>query len=124
MEADETPGSNPPGTGKGPVAGHRIEQWDCEPDLDSCSHFTAGYCWLRLLFPTEPCRLTVCSPAKQDAVKGPRAVGQALKKSPAVNNPLPPGGAAVGLGGFGTGALHTKKALLKLEGSLNRLEQQ
>ncbi|NLW62565.1 MAG: methylated-DNA--[protein]-cysteine S-methyltransferase [Syntrophomonadaceae bacterium] len=107
-------------------AGHRIEQWDCEPDLDGCSHFTRRVLLAAALIPYGTVQTYGMLARQAGCCQGARAVGQALKRNPLpLIIPCHRVVAAVGLGGFtAPGALHTKKALLKLEGSLNRLEQQ
>ena len=74
-------------------AGHRIEQWDCEPDLDGCSLFyppgTAGCGSYSLRNRAD---LRYARPPSRMLSRGQGGGAGIKKKSPAVNNPLPPGG--------------------------------
>ena len=106
-------------------AGRRIEQWDCEPDLAGCSDFTRRVLLAAALIPYGTVQTYGMLAREVGCNRGARAVGQALKKNPLpLIIPCHRVVAAGGLGGFtAPGSLQTKKALLQLEGSLNRLQQ-
>ncbi len=106
-------------------AGHRIEHWDCELNLAGCSDFTRLVLLAAALIPYGTVQTYGNLAREIGCNRGARAVGQALKRNPLpLIIPCHRVVASVGLGGFtAPGALQTKKALLELEGSLNRLKQ-
>lgn len=106
-------------------AGHRIEQWDCEPDLAACSEFTRRVLLAAALIPYGTVQTYGMLAREIGCYRGARAVGQALKRNPLpLIIPCHRVVAAGGLGGFtAPGALQTKKALLELEGSIKQLQE-
>lgn len=99
-------------------AGHRVERWDCEPELTMMSEFTRRVLLVAARIPYGTVQTYGTLARDLGHPRGARAVGQALKRNPLpVIIPCHRVVAANGLGGFtAPGGLKTKEALLKLEG--------
>ena len=97
-------------------AGHRVERWDCEPELTMMSEFTLRVLLVAARIPYGTVQTYGALARDLGHSRGARAVGQALKR-----NPLPiiiPCHRVIAkdgsIGGFG-GGLAMKRKMLEIE---------